>query len=112
MCDFAHAETILRLGQTAQAIADINTVRARVFNPPKPIAPAGQQAVRDAILQERLFELTGEAKRRQDLIRLGGWTRPWLFKAASSQTQLYRVLMPISQTQLGTNPKLTQNPGY
>jgi hypothetical protein len=72
----------------------------------------GQQAVRDAILQERLFELTGEAKRRQDLIRLGGWFRSWLFKATSQQTQPYRVLMPISQTQLSINPKLVQNPGY
>jgi hypothetical protein len=106
------AEAENELGQTAQAIADINTVRARVFNPPKPIAPVGQQAVRDAILQERLFELTGEAKRRQDLIRLGGWFRSWLFKATSQQTQPYRVLMPISQTQLSINPKLVQNPGY
>jgi len=106
------AEALNELGQTAQAVALVNTVRARVFNPPKPIAAATQQAARDAILKERLFELTDEGKRRQDLIRMGGWQKPWSFKSVASQTQLYRVLMPLSQTVLGTNPKLEQNPGY
>jgi hypothetical protein len=106
------AEALNELGQTAQAIALVNTVRSRVFNPPKPIAPVGQQAVRDAILQERLFELTDEGKRRQDLIRMGQWQKAWSWKSASSQTQPYRVLFPLSQTVLGTNPKLEQNPGY
>jgi hypothetical protein len=38
--------------------------------------------------------------------------RPWAFKAASAQGQPYRVLMAIPEIQLGTNPKLDQNPGY
>jgi starch-binding outer membrane protein, SusD/RagB family len=96
------------------AIALVNTVRARVFSPPKPIpVPATQQGVRDAILQERLFELTDEAKRRQDLIRMDQYiSRAWQFKAAAALTQPYRVLMPIPEIQLGTNPKLVQNAGY
>jgi starch-binding outer membrane protein, SusD/RagB family len=96
------------------AIALVNTVRARVFSPPKPIpVPATQQGVRDAILQERLFELTDEAKRRQDLIRMDQYiTRAWQFKAAAALTQPFRVLMPIPSIQLGTNPKLVQNAGY
>ena len=95
------------------AVALINTVRARVFNPQKPlVATLTQQQIRDAILNERLFELTDEGKRRQDLIRMGAYQRPWLFKAAASQGQPYRILMPISLKQLGTNPKLTQNAGY
>jgi hypothetical protein len=107
------AEAQNELGNGPAAIALINIVRARVFSPPKPLA-AGltQQQIRDAILAERLFELTGESKRRQDLIRMGQFQRPWLFKSASSQTQFYRILMPIPLTQLGTNPKLVQNPGY
>ena len=106
------AEALNELGQTAQAMALVNTIRARVFNPPQPVAAATQQAARDVILQERLFELTDEGKRRQDLIRMGQYQRPWSFKAAASRTQPYRILLPISLTVLGTNPKLIQNPGY
>ena len=107
---FTEAEN--ELGQTAQALIDINTVRARVFNPPKPLAGLTQTQVRDAILKERLFELTDEGKRRQDLIRMGQYNRPWEWKAASSLTQPWRILMPISDVVRGTNPKLEQNPGY
>jgi hypothetical protein len=96
------------------AVALINTVRARVFSPPQPLATTlTQQQIRDAILQERLFELTDEGKRRQDLIRMDQYIpRPWAFKAAAAQGQPYRVLMAIPEVQLGTNPKLDQNPGY
>src|SRR5690606_42043991 len=98
------------LGRTAEAIDLINQVRARAFDPDKPL-PAGlsQAQVRDAILDERLFELIDEAKRRTDLIRHGKWTDPWFEKP---QTEPFRVLMPIPQTQLDANPLLTQNPGY
>lgn len=95
------------------AVALINTVRARVFSPPKPLATTlTQQQIRDAILNERLFELTAESKRRQDLIRMGKYNMPWAFKSTASLTEPYRVLMPIPLTQLGTNPQLEQNPGY
>ncbi|MFL5599956.1 MAG: RagB/SusD family nutrient uptake outer membrane protein [Gemmatimonadaceae bacterium] len=107
------AEAVNEQGRPAEAVALVNTVRARVFSPPKPLATTLTQAqVRDAIFQERLFELTAESKRRQDLIRAGQYNRPWLFKSSASLTQPYRVLMPIPLTQLGTNPKLVQNPGY
>lgn len=108
------AEALNELGQPGAAIDLVNTVRARVFSPPKPLATTLSQAqVRDAILQERLFELTAESKRRQDLIRNDKYvTGTWAFKSPASRTEPYRVLMPIPLTQLGTNPKLVQNPGY
>ncbi len=108
------AEALNELGQGPQAVALINVVRARAFSPPKPLATTlSQQQIRDAILKERLFELTAESKRRQDLIRMDKFiSGSWAFKSAAAQTQPYRVLMPIPQTQLGTNPLLTQNPGY
>ena len=107
------AEALNELGSTAAAIAAVNIVRARVFSPPKPLATSLTQAqARDAIFSERLFELTAESKRRQDLIRAGKYNIPWAFKDQQSLTQLYRVLMPIPLTQLGTNPLLVQNPGY
>jgi hypothetical protein len=105
------AEAENELGQTAAAIADINLIRSRVFSPPKPLA-AGltQQQVRDALLKERLYELTAEGKRRQDLIRFNAFTSgTWYAKTTNTP---FRVLFPIPQTQIETNPLLVQNPGY
>jgi len=105
------AEANNELNNTAAAIADLNLLRARVFSPPKPLA-AGltQQQVRDAILKERLFEMTAEGKRRQDLIRFGQFTSgTWYAKTTNAP---YKILFPIPQTQIETNPQLTQNPGY
>jgi hypothetical protein len=105
------AEAENELGLTAAAIADINLIRARVFSTPKPLATTlTQQDVRDAILNERLFELTAEGKRRQDLIRFNKFTQgAWYAKTSNAP---YKVLMPIPQPQIDANPKLVQNPGY
>lgn len=99
------AEALNELGRTGEALQLVNTLRARVFDPPQPLTAIN----RDAILRERLFELTAEAKRRQDLIRHGQFTRPWSFK---EQREAHRVLMPIPQQQMDANPLLVQNPGY
>ncbi|HYS69891.1 MAG TPA: RagB/SusD family nutrient uptake outer membrane protein, partial [Gemmatimonadaceae bacterium] len=105
------AEAENELGQTAAAIADINLIRARVFAPPQPVsAGLSQQQVRDAILNERLYEMTAEGKRRQDLIRSNKYTQgTWYAKTAFNP---WKVLMPIPQPQIDANPKLVQNPGY
>lgn len=107
------AEAMNELGQTAAAIALVNsTVRARAFpaGAPQPLSATLTQAqFRDAILQERLFELTAEGKRRQDLIRMGKYSNAWGYKLVSPA---YKMLMPIPQPQIDNNPMLTQNPGY
>ena len=118
--DFAHyrlgevylskAEALNEQGQTASAIAAVNTVRARNFTVPKPLSGALTQAqARTAIFSERLFELVGEAKRRQDMIRAGTFTGKFMFKEVQPG---YKILMPIPASQLATNPLLKQNPGY
>jgi starch-binding outer membrane protein, SusD/RagB family len=118
--DYAHfrlAEVMLvkaeaqnELGQTAAAVALVNAVRARHFATPEPIAVGTQAAVRTAILNERLYELTAEGKRRTDMIRHGVWsTSTWFNK---SVTDPWKVLMPIPAIQIGTNPELEQNAGY
>jgi hypothetical protein len=105
------AEAKNELGQTSAAVDDINLVRARAFNPDKPLSNAlGQGAVRDAIFAERLFEFAGEGKRRRDLIRQGTFLGPRHFKPGTSEA--YKVLFPIPQTQIQANPLLEQNPGY
>lgn len=104
------AEANNELGNTAQAIVDLNLIRARAFNPPQPTSAVTQAQVRDAILNERLFEFTWEGKRRQDLVRAGKFTTgTWYAKTTSTP---FRVLFPIPQTQIETNPQLKQNPGY
>ncbi|BBM73069.1 hypothetical protein RmaAA338_19340 [Rhodothermus marinus] len=107
------AEALNELNGPSQQVIDlINEVRARVFDPPKPLNLAdysSREALRQAILDERLFELTWEAKRRQDLIRHGQFTRAWEFKDPSNPRVL---LFPIPQAQLDANPNLQQNPGY
>lgn len=90
---------------SGQALTLLNALRARVFNPPKPLGAVD----RNVILKERLFELAVEGKRRQDLIRYGQYTKAWGFKDAGAT---FRILMPIPQTQMDANPLLTQNAGY
>jgi hypothetical protein len=99
------AEAQFELGNTAGALLLLNALRARVFEPDEPLLAV----TRDVILQERLFELTGEGKRRQDLIRHGKFTATWTFKPAG---QAHHILMPIPQSQIDANPELVQNPGY
>ncbi len=108
------AEAAFELGNTSQALSDVNRIRDR----------AGVDDLdsisREAILNERLLELASEAKRRQDLIRANTsisfgtgsgnlFTRAWEFK---SQSEPFRVVFPIPQAQLNANPSLTQNAGY
>jgi starch-binding outer membrane protein, SusD/RagB family len=105
------AEAQNELGNAAAVAPLLNTVRARAFSPASPIAAGQTQAAYRAIIfNERLFELLGEGKRRQDLIREGSYTSGvWFGKTA---TPAYKILLPIPQSQLNTNPSLRQNPGY
>lgn len=110
-CFLAKAEAANELGRTAEAVALVNQVRARAFRTPRPLDAGSfnQASFRQQILRERGFELGWEASRRQDLIRIGGYTAARTNKQAS---QAFRTLFPIPQRQIDANPKLTQNPGY
>jgi hypothetical protein len=103
------AEALNEQGNAAQALINVNLVRARAFSPPKPLAGLSGAGLRAAILNERLFEFAGEGKRRQDLIRHGRYTEARRFKQLR---EAYRVLFPIPATQIQSNSKLTQNQGY
>jgi hypothetical protein len=99
---------------SATALALLNTLRNR---PGEPVNVAlGGPITRDMILSERLFELFGESKRRQDLVRFGQYSgrtdaASGLVGGKTARADYY-VLMPIPQTQVNANPLLTQNPGY
>lgn len=100
-------------GPNQQSIDLINQVRARAFEPDKPIALADfstKEALRNRILDERGYEFLWENFRRIDLIRTGRFLEPWTLKEASDGP--HRQLYPIPQIQLDANPNLVQNPGY
>jgi len=111
------AEALNELARTPEAIIELNKIRARGFGTATPTTAVTQAQVRDAIFNERLFELTAESKRRQDLIRAGKYLLPWSFKllpteAPGTVRPAYKILFPIPQTQIETNPLLVQNAGY
>ncbi len=99
---------------SATALGLLNTLRNRPGDPVN--TPLAGPITRAMILSERLFELYGEGKRRQDLIRFGQYTSRT--DAASGLvggkvgSADYYVLMPIPQNQVNANPLLAQNPGY
>jgi hypothetical protein len=104
------AEATNELGDPAAALPFVNIVHTRAGLP----ALTGtytQQQMRDLILKERLLEFVGEGKRRQDMIRMGVYLKPFGLKGDQS-SQPYRILFPIPATQIQTNPSLEQNPGY
>jgi hypothetical protein len=106
------AEAEWASGNSPGALVDLNLLRART----DPVAPALGAVDGPTILNERLFELVGEGKRRQDLIRFGGYTgrddSASGLAGGKASASADHVLMPIPQTQIDANPKLTQNPGY
>ena len=105
------AEAQNELGNTAVALGLVNTIRARAFSPAKPLVGLTQAQLRQAIFDERIFELIGEGKRRQDQIRQGTYTSGTWFGKTVTNTP-YKVILPIPQSQIETNPLLKQNPGY
>jgi len=99
------AEAQFRLGQTTEALAIINSIRA------KRGATALASLTEANILDERGRELYWEGWRRNDLVRFGKFLQP----VAPNRPQASgpeRLLFPIPNQQLAVNPNLEQNPGY
>jgi hypothetical protein len=97
------AEANLRLGNAADAIKDVNIIRARAGATPV------TKLTLDDMLAERGWEMAWEYTRRQDLIRFGQFNKAWSFKDASPA---FRTIFPIPSSQIALNPNLKQNPGY
>jgi len=97
------AEAHFRKGETGLALGIVNQIRTN-----RGASTLGSLTEQD-LLNERGRELYWEGWRRQDLIRFGVFTQPWEWKPAS---QAYRVMFPIPQRALDTNPNLVQIKGY
>ena len=101
------AEAILRGGTATKgetALSIVNTLRARAG-----VAAATSIALND-ILAERGRELYLEAVRRDDMIRFGVFNNPVVERAAKSDPT--RVVLPIPNQAVSSNPNLKQNVGY
>ena len=102
-------------GILSDGLASINAVRERAGL--EPYSGAGEITERD-IIDERGRELYWECMRRQDLIRFGLFTTDeyvWDWKGdtfAGSAVEEHRNLYPIPSTEINSNDKLDQNPGY
>ena len=117
-----YAEAVNELGRPAEAIGYVNLVRARARegagkeNRPQPadLPVMSQAATREAIFQERHWELAFESKRWFDLVRRG---RDYFLSSlrrdpTATSADANDMLWPIPQSQIDVNPGLTQNPGY
>lgn len=123
------SEAAARLGNLTQAVADINTIRARVDCALRPddegydeecqdghLAPLSHEIdTRDEVLvanlDERRRELALEGHRFFDLRRLRDVPEIGGYVDALYGSE-FRLLFPIPQTELDANRLLTQNPGY
>jgi hypothetical protein len=97
------AEALLRSGNPGEALAMVNELRA---NRGASTLGSLDEA---ALLDERGRELYWEGYRRTDQIRFGTFTDTWEEKTV---TEPFRVLFPIPQQAIDSNPNLVQNPGY
>jgi starch-binding outer membrane protein, SusD/RagB family len=99
-------------GPNLESFALIDSIRNRAGLPNlDPSKYNSADALNDEILQEREWEFYGEGLRRQDLIRMGKFISSAQARGIIN-AQAYQVLYPIPQTEIQSNPNLTQNPGY
>ncbi len=98
------AEAILRGGTSSETalelVNDLRDLRG---------ASALGSLSEAAMLDERGRELYWEGIRRVDQIRFGTFNTVWSEK---TNTETFRVLFPIPQQALDSNPNLVPNPGY
>lgn len=108
------AEVENELGNTQQSAAYLNMIRTRAGL--AATAAVSQSDLRDAIALERRLELVGEGHRWFDLLRAGtavSVMNQW-FKDNNILITIdqHNLLMPVPQSQVNTDPAITQNPGY
>lgn len=105
------AEAAAHLNNFGQALADVDTIRARAGLAASTANPASQPAVLNAIMHERQVELFCEwGNRWYDLKRTG--MAATVLGAEKTGYTANAALYPLPQAQRQLNTLLTQNPGY
>jgi len=129
------AEATLRLGNIDEAAELVTRVRMRAFDNSEDATVTGNELLSDSayeygyvenyvivdpgdqspiefggMFDQLGYEFAWEAFRRRDMIRFGVFTtKSWLSHQPNGD---YRVLFPIPQNAIDTNPNLSQNPNY
>ena len=103
-----YAEALNELGQTAEALTQLNRIRTRAGLPAR--TGLTQAAARLAIERERRVELAFENQRWPDLIRTGRYLP--VMQAHGKPVQEFNRFYPVPQRETDLNPNLGQNPGY
>ncbi len=112
-----YAEAANELGNTSEALAKLELVRARARNGDNtilpPITTTDQTQLRAAIQHERRIELAMEHERFFDIVRWGIAAQALHSANRPNYTEPRDKLLPIPQAQLDLSKGvLTQNPGY
>lgn len=102
-------------GPTTETYSAINQVRARARKgvatvEPQDLKSLTQAQFRNAVLQERSWELCFEGHRRWDLLRTGRYLDA--MKAIGVVAENKHLLYPIPLNEITVNSALTQNTGY
>lgn len=107
------AEALNGMGEIAAAAVPLNTVRSRA-GLSSVDSSLSQADMREAIIHERRMELAFEGHRWYDIIRLddGDYAVEFLQSIGKTNITKERLLLPIPQTEIDSNPLMTQNPGY
>ena len=107
------AEALNELGDLGEAVELINQVRARSYSSGQALNAGdfNKESLRDQILQERSNEFFWEGHRRQDLIRHGKFCEARSTKPMDDDCNK-RMLYPIPQQAMDSDPNMVQNPGY
>jgi hypothetical protein len=112
------AEALYRLNDAANAVLDINAVRARAFNNDPAGVITTAQLTDQFLLDERGREFYYEAQRRTDLVRFGKFTDGnynWAWKGGTfngTNTDHHLNIFPIPGSEVSANPNIHQNTGY
>ncbi len=108
-----YAEACMNLGESGAAMPFVRALAERAG------VGAPAEITAEFLVAERARELMWEAHRRTDLIRFGLYNTGdylWPYKGGDSfagqSFPSYRNLFPIPPTELATNNRLIQNPGY
>src|SRR5690606_17276690 len=117
------AEAENELNGPANAYQYINQVRERAFDPNQPLSGLSQEEFRQAVRDERKWELMGEDHRKIDLIRWGILVETIQntefnpsFTEAANNIKPHHVLYPVPIEEFELNPALLEsdptNNGY
>lgn len=109
-----YAEALNESGSTSEVAQYINLVRNRAGL--ENTTATSQAELRVAIEKERRFEFIGEGHRWFDLKRFGNAVETmnkWFSENGKNVViDADNLLLPLPQSQIDTDPALTQNPGY